>query len=48
MQGLSPIPALLLTSCVTTSRSLGLSEPPFLPLEMGMIVLVQLTSQRAF
>lgn len=46
-QGLGLTPALLLTSCVTTGKSLSLSEPPCLPLESGMIVLAQLTSQRA-
>lgn len=34
-QGLVLISALLLMSCVTTGKSLNLSEPPFLPLEMG-------------
>lgn len=46
-QGLGLIPALLRTSCATTGKSLSPSEPPFLPLEVGMIVLAQLTSQRA-
>ena len=47
-QGLVLIPTLPLISCVTIDKSLSLSEPRFLPLEMGMVILARPASQGAY